>query len=143
MKPYWTAALVLALVGVAIAGYLTSTHLFNAQIACVGGSSCEEGQGSRFGTMMGIPLPYLGLGFYLTVLALVAVGLRRPALRDMVLPVMLILTLSGAIFSGYLTGVQAAVLGQFCMWCLGSAATETSLLAVTGILLYGRTKGVG
>lgn len=143
MKPYWTAALVLALIGVGIAGYLTSTHLFNAQIACVGGSSCEEVQGSRFGTMMGIPLPFLGLGFYLAVLTLVAVGRTKPVLRDTVLPILLILTLSGAIFSGYLTGVQAAVLGQFCMWCLGSAATETSLLAVTGILLYARSKGVG
>ena len=36
-----------------------------------------------------VPLPFLGLGFYLSVLALVAVGRSKPALQDTVLPILL------------------------------------------------------
>ncbi len=142
MRPLWIAGLVTALVGTAIAGYLTAVRLSGSEIACAGGGGCESVQASRYGFMLGVPLPYLGLAFYLTVTALMAAGLRAERAVDIVLPVLLLLTLAGAIFSGYLTGIQAAVLGQFCMWCLGSAFVETTLLALSAALLWVRSHEV-
>jgi uncharacterized membrane protein len=133
-------ALAFALVGVGIAGYMTATHLFGGSVACIGGGGCEQVQASRFAYLAGIPLPYLGLGFYLIVAGLLAAGWRGRASLDVVLPVLLLLTLSGALFSGYLTGLQAAVIGAYCVWCLASAVTETTLLALTIALLWRHTR---
>jgi uncharacterized membrane protein len=133
-------ALVFALLGVSIAGYLSITHLSGGSTACIGGGGCSDVQASRFAYLAGVPLPYLGLAFYLTVTVLLFAGWRGKLSLDVALPVLLLLTLSGALFSGYLTGLQAAVIGAFCTWCLASAVTETTLLALTVTLLWAHSR---
>ncbi|MSQ10520.1 MAG: vitamin K epoxide reductase family protein [Dehalococcoidia bacterium] len=142
MRNLWIGALVFALMGVGITSYMTVTHLSGASVACIGGGGCDEVPASRFAYLAGIPLPYLGLGFYLTVTALLLAGWRHKLSLDVVLPALLLLTLSGALFSGYLTGLQAAVIGAFCTWCLASAVTETTLLALSITLLWVHSRSV-
>jgi len=140
VKNLWLMALAFALLGVGIAGYMTATHLFGGSVACIGGGGCDQVQASRFAYLAGIPLPYLGLGFYLTVTALLAGGWSGRLSPDVALPLLLLLTLSGALFSGYLTWLQAAVIGAFCVWCLASAVTETALLSLTIALMWRHTR---
>lgn len=120
-----------SLVGVAGTAYLSYTHLAGAAVACFGGGGCEAVQASRFGTLIGVPLGYLGLGFYLTVFGLTLLGARFPNRRPALLGVLFTLTLSGGLFSAYLTAVQRFVLDDFCAWCLASAAVAATLLALT------------
>lgn len=132
----WNALVAVTLIGVADTAYLAWTHLFGTEVACFGGGGCEAVQASRFGTLAGLPLGYLGLGFYATVLALASLGRGHPAARSVTLGALFPLTLSAAVFSAYLTGVQRFVLADFCSWCLVSAAVAATLFGLTLALVW-------
>ena len=51
---YWSA--VLALIGVAIAGYLTIVHFRESLLVCSGISDCETVQTSQYAEILGIPV---------------------------------------------------------------------------------------
>jgi uncharacterized membrane protein len=55
------AVLVLALVGLAIAGYLTYVHYAELEPVCGLGGDCERVQTSDFAEVAGIPVALLGL----------------------------------------------------------------------------------
>jgi uncharacterized membrane protein len=55
------SSVVLALLGLAIAGYLTYVHYRGLHVACLaGGGGCEQVQASRYAKLAGVPVP---LGF--------------------------------------------------------------------------------
>ena len=66
------AVAVVALAGVAVAGYLTYVHYQPEALICTGSGGCEAVQDSSYAELAGIPVALLGLGAYLVVLALVA-----------------------------------------------------------------------
>lgn len=132
----WNALVVVALVGFSDASCLAWTHLFGADLACFGGDGCEAVQASRLGTLLGLPLDYLGLGFYGTMLMLGALGRLRPGARGFALAALFPFSLSAAIFSAYLTAVQRFVLADFCSWCLVSAVAATGLFGLTVVLMW-------
>jgi uncharacterized membrane protein len=105
------ATAVLALAGVAIAGYLTWVHYAGLQPFCVGGGgSCERVQSSKWSELAGIPVAVLGLAGYALLLALVGAG-----------------------FSAWLTYVELAKIDAICQWCAASAAIMV-LLAVVSVM---------
>lgn len=120
------AVAALALLGVAIAGYLTVAHFADVRIACPTGG-CETVQSSRYSELLGIPVALLGLGAYLVVLATAASA--REAARALGAAV----AVGGAVFALYLVYVQAVVLEAFCLWCLANDAVIV-LLAVAAAL---------
>jgi len=121
------ATAVLALVGVAIAGYLTWVHYAGLQPFCVGaGGSCERVQSSRWSELAGVPVAVLGLGGYLLLLGSLALpdDLGRSAAA--------LLALVGAGFSAWLTYVELAKLDAICQWCAASAVIML-LLAIVSV----------
>lgn len=131
MTRLWPAMAAAALAGVVGTLYLTYTHLAGAAVACFGGGGCEAVQASRFGFLQGVPLGYLGLGYYGTVLILVLLGWWMPNRRIPLLGLLLVLTPSGVLFSGYLVVVQRLVLDDFCSWRLVPAAAAAALFGLT------------
>jgi uncharacterized membrane protein len=63
-----TAVAALALVGVAIAGYLTYVHYAGVSITCSTGG-CETVQHSRYAEIFGVPVALLGLLAFVGILA--------------------------------------------------------------------------
>ena len=118
----------LALVGAAIAGYLTYTHYAQAQIFCATGG-CETVQSSRYAAVLGVPVAVLGVSAYLAILA-TAVGRGEPAC---VAGASLALASFG--FSWYLVYVQLAVIGAVCQWCLASDVVTTAITALALVRL--------
>jgi uncharacterized membrane protein len=55
------AAALVALAGVAVAGYLTWVHYDEAALVCVAGGGCETVQHSSYAELGGIPVALLGL----------------------------------------------------------------------------------
>ena len=51
----------LALIGLAVASYLTYTHYANVQVACSFGGQCETVQHSAYSKLAGIPVALIGL----------------------------------------------------------------------------------
>ena len=61
-----------ALAGVAVAGYLTYVHYQPDALICTSGGGCETVQESSYAELAGIPVALLGLLGYVAVLLLVA-----------------------------------------------------------------------
>ena len=115
---------VTALVGVAVAGYLTYVHYRPDSLICTGGGGCETVQESAYAELLGVPVALLGLGAYLAVLALV--GWDTELARTLAAAV----ALGGLAFAGYLVALQAFVIDAWCVWCLVNDLVIVPLLAV-------------
>jgi len=121
----YRTALVLVLLGVAIAGYLTYIHYAGIQPACSTGG-CETVQTSEWADIYGMPVALLGLIGYLLILGSLLV-LRG----DAQLFVSAALSLVGFVYSGYLTYQELFTIKAICQWCVGSAVILTLLAIVT------------
>lgn len=121
---------VLALVGVFVAGYLT-LHRFGfigtLQCSIVGG--CETVQASAYAffpprtvVSWGVSVALIGLIGYLVLFGLGLLGLQPAYVRSRTVARLLVaLSGGGLLFSLWLTYVEAAVLRAWCQWCVVSA----------------------
>jgi uncharacterized membrane protein len=126
------AAAVVALAGVAVAGYLTWMHYEGGSVVCVVGGSCEEVQSSEYSKVLGLPVAVLGLAAYAIVLGLVAWD--SPTARLVAAAIALV----GLLFSIYLLIVQLFVIDAVCAWCVANDVLIAPALALlTGLRLRG------
>lgn len=127
----------LALLGLGDALYLAVLHLQGEVPPCGSYGGCAQVNTSPYAEIFGIPVAAFGALLYVVVLG---VGWGRLWTRGTVYAratlFLYSLTLSGAIFMAYLTGVEAMVLHAFCYWCLGLAAITFVLLALVGSELW-------
>jgi uncharacterized membrane protein len=117
------AALVLALAGVGIAGYLVYVHYADVKPICSISHGCETVQKSQYAKLAGVPVALLGLIGYLAILA--SLFVRGEAARLVGAGMALV----GLGFSGWLTYLEAERIHAWCQWCVGSAIVM-SLLAL-------------
>jgi uncharacterized membrane protein len=117
----------LAVVGIAIAAYLTVVHYTHTAPVCTTGG-CEKVQRSSYAELAGIPVAVLGLVAYVAILATTTRQGVGAALAGAVL------ALSGAAFSGYLLWAQLARIHALCQWCLGNDV----VVAVVAVLCVAR-----
>ena len=121
----YRTALVLAVVGIAIAAYLTYVHYAGIEPACSTGG-CEVVQTSEWADVYGLPVAVLGLFGYLSILASLL------ALRgDAQLFASAALSLVSFLYSGYLTYQELFTIKAICQWCVASAVVLTLLAIVT------------
>lgn len=124
------AAALVALAGIALAGYLTWVHFAGGEAVCPIGGSCEAVQESEYAELAGVPVALLGLAAYATVLALLAWDTPMARLAAAAL------ALTGALFSAYLLVVQLFVIDAVCVWCLANDVVVAPALALlTGLRL--------
>lgn len=129
--------IVLALVGIGIAGYLTYVHYEELSPVCSTGG-CERVQGSRYAKLAGVPVPLIGLIGYVAILASLFV---RGELARLATAVM---AYGGFVFSVYLTYLELFEIEAICQWCVGSAVVMTLIAIVATIrVLRAPDDGVG
>ena len=114
--------IVLAVVGLGVASYLTYIHYAGINPACTAGQSCIKVQTSQWSKLDGIPVALLGLIGYVGILA----TLLAPDREEMRLAT-LGLALIGFAFSVYLTYREKYSIHAYCEWCLSSAVIMTAL----------------
>lgn len=129
---------VLIIVGLLISGYLSYTELFQTEVQCVEGAGfdCDAVQGSNYSKLAGIPVAYLGFGTYLLLGGLLLFQNRLEILRSYGLVLFFGITLFAFLFSMWLVYVQAVLIANFCIWCLGHEVIITILFMITGIRLW-------
>jgi uncharacterized membrane protein len=121
------AVAVLALLGLAVAGYLTYVHYAELEPICAGGGGgCERVQSSSYAELAGVPVALLGLVGY----ALILLSLAVPGDAGRVGGAVLALTGFG--FSLYLTWLELFEIDAICQWCVASAVLMTALALITG-----------
>ena len=116
--------LVLAVVGLGVAIYLTVIHYAGIKPACTAGESCIKVQTSQWSKLAGIPVALIGLIGYIGIVA----SLLAPDREETRLAT-LGLTLTGFGFSVYLTYRELFSIHAICEWCASSAVIMTLLLA--------------
>lgn len=117
------AALV-ALAGVAVAGYLTWVHFDDAALVCVPGGGCETVQESAYAEIGGIPVALLGLGAYVVLFALIVWDTASARLAAATVAFV------GLVFSLYLVALQLFVIDAVCVWCLANDVVIAPALAL-------------
>jgi uncharacterized membrane protein len=119
--------IVLAAVGIALAGYLTYVHYSGTTPPCsIKGNPCSQVQKSRYSELAGVPVALIGLLGYIVILgSLLASEGERARFATMAL------TLGGLGFSAYLTYREVFTLHKICEWCVGSAVLMTIMMCLS------------
>ncbi|MCA9870859.1 MAG: vitamin K epoxide reductase family protein [Caldilineae bacterium] len=129
--------LILTIVGIAVAGYLTYVKLFAIEPYCAGVGNCEAVQTSPYAELMGIPVAIWGLFTYIVLLGMVLV--KRADWRDLghlAGMAVFLVTMVGVIFSAYLTYLELFVIHAICPWCVASAVVMTLLFVLSVIEMF-------
>jgi uncharacterized membrane protein len=132
-RPSWfaPAAWVLTLIGLGISAYLVYTHYDEGALVCTtsGKLDCHSVTSSKYSALLGIPLPWLGLAFFVGFAALISPpALRSP--RPLLRWGRLLSVCVGVLFVVYLVTVEAAVLHKYCQWCTGVHVVTILLFAL-------------
>lgn len=114
--------IVLALIGIGIASYVTYVHYAGIKPACTAGESCTKVQTSVYSELAGVPVALMGLIGYVAILA----TLLAPESENTRFAT-LALTLGGFGFSAYLTYRELFSIHAICEWCVTSAIVMTLL----------------
>jgi uncharacterized membrane protein len=118
------AGLVLAILGLGIAGYLTYVHYANVDPVCNIAHGCHKVQTSEYAKLAGVPVALLGLLGYAGIFGALLIpgetGRMAAALLSMI----------GFGFSMYLTYRELFTIDAICQWCVASAVLMTGLAVV-------------
>jgi uncharacterized membrane protein len=119
--------IVLSVLGVALATYLTYIHYANIKPLCGrGGGTCLKVQTSQYSKLAGVPVALMGLIGYILILAtLLAPEEERWRFATAAL------TLGGFGFSAYLTYREVFSLEEICEYCVSSAVLLTVMLGLS------------
>lgn len=120
------ATAALALLGAAVAGYLTWVHYADLEPICAGGGGgCERVQNSSYAELAGVPVALIGLAGYAAIMGSLALPGEAGRLSGA------LLALVGFGFSAYLTYVELFEIEAICQWCVVSALLMTLLAGTT------------
>ncbi len=121
------AILILCLLGIGVAGYLTYVHYAGLKVLCLSSGGCETVQASRWAKLDGIPVSVLGLAGYITI------GFSLLVRGELGRAITFAVSLIGFGFSMYLTYRELFTIHAICQWCIGSAVLMTALAIITGV----------
>ncbi len=126
--------IVLTVVGLGVASYLTYIHYAGIKPICGrGGGTCLKVQTSRYSKIEGVPVALVGLIGYIAIL----ISLLLPE-NERTRFATGALTLGGFGFSAYLTYREVFSLEAICEWCVSSAVIMTIMMvSVWGFLRGG------
>ena len=100
---------VTASLGLLTSLYLSYIKLSGNTIKCVFGSACKIVQGSKYAEILGIPVAFLGIIFYLVLF-----GLNFYAKKAL----LKLWILFGLVFTAYLTFIELFVIHALCPGCV-------------------------
>jgi uncharacterized membrane protein len=116
--------IVLTVIGIALASYLTYIHYSGAEPLCsIKGNPCSQVQKSVYSKLAGVPVALIGLVGYVLILG--SLLMRED---DRARFVTAALTLGGFGFSAYLTYRELFTLHKICEWSVSSAVLVTVLM---------------
>ena len=119
------ASIVVAVVGLGIATYLTIVHYSGGEPVCAIAHGCATVQKSDYAMLAGIPVALLGVFGYLAILASLVFDDESARTTTAFLSIV------GLGFSGWLTYVEVGELNAICIWCVGSAICMTLLAGLS------------
>ena len=123
------AAAIVALAGLADSTYLTVKHITAEVVPCSLVSGCETVLSSSYAEIAGVPLAAFGAVAYFVAFALALLAAFGNRVMWTVFGIQVVLM---SVFTVWLLYLQAFVIGAFCQFCLISAFTTFTMLAIYG-----------
>jgi uncharacterized membrane protein len=125
----WRTMVVLTVIGLGVATYLTYIHYAGIKPLCgKGGGSCEIVQTSQYSKLAGVPVALIGLIGYVVILAsLIAPEGEQSRFATVAF------TFVGFGFSAYLTYREIFSIHHLCEWCLSSAVIVAILMVLSTV----------
>jgi|SRR5271168_1051118 uncharacterized membrane protein len=117
--------IVLTVLGLGVASYVTYVHYAGLKPACVAGESCTKVQTSRYSELVGVPVALIGLIGYVAILA----SLLAPE-GETTRFATAALTVGGFAFSVYLTYREVYSIHAICEECVSSAVIMTIMMCL-------------
>jgi len=111
----------LAVLGIAVAGYLAGTKLSGALPVCGPLQGCETVATSEYSEIMGVPVALFGVAYSVVALVTSLVWWRGGDRRALYL--LYGMGLLGLLAVAYLTYLELFVIEAVCIWCVGYAIT--------------------
>jgi uncharacterized membrane protein len=134
-KPYYLASIVLSLLGAADAIYLIVLKYTHAPEMCLGNGGCETVNSSAYSQIGIVPVSVIGLLGYLALLGVHFLEPRSAIFRRNGPLFTFGMSLTGVIFSAYLTWIEFYVIHAVCPFCVASAVIITLVFAIAIIRL--------
>lgn len=113
---FGAAMTALAVVGLAIAGYLLAVRILGEAPACGPVKGCETVAASEYATLFGLPVALYGVGFSVVLAGACLTWWRRAERRALYAAYGL--GLAGIIAVAYLTYLELFVIEAICVWCV-------------------------
>jgi uncharacterized membrane protein len=129
------ASIVLALLGLLVAAYMTVYKLTDNQTMCLGNGGCSIVNSSVYSEVYGIPVALVGVLGYAAILAALVLPRRFEFLRHNSALITFGLCLAGFIFTVYLIYVEIALIHALCPFCIASQLIMTVLFALSVLRL--------
>lgn len=126
------AGLLLGLLGLGVATYISIVESGGGSPVCVAGSTgCSTVAESDYAELLGINVAFIGVAGYLAILAAIMIG------GDIGRGGGFLFAMIGFGFSAYLTYLELFVIDAICQWCVASAVLMTGLFAVCALRAFG------
>jgi uncharacterized membrane protein len=124
-------SLVLAFLGILDSLYLTWVKLAGSEAYCAGIGDCDTVNSSPYSEIAGFPIALLGVGAYMAIFLLLSLETQGGFWKENALIMVFGLTLTGVLYSIYLTYVEVAILRAICPYCVISALLLFILLGIS------------
>jgi uncharacterized membrane protein len=136
-KWLYRISVALSVLGLLVSIYMTIYKLTHNDVMCIGNGGCSVVNNSSYSAIYGIPVALVGVGGYLSILAVLLLEKRNPTgfLRDNATMILFGITLMGFLFTLYLVYVEVVLLKALCPFCVTSQITMTLIFIVSVVRL--------
>ncbi len=133
-KLYWSAIAV-SVIGIGISIYMTIFKLTSNDAMCLGNGGCSVVNASRYSEIYGIPVAVFGLGGYFGIVAAMFLETRLKFFKQNGNLLACGMSLTGVLFTAYLTYLEIYVIQAICPFCVASAIAISLVFVLTLIRL--------
>jgi uncharacterized membrane protein len=127
-------AFALTIVGLMDALYLSYARYMSVDLPCsITNGGCSVVAASPYAVMLGVPLAYLGVLFYLIMFGALSAYVYKPSIKY-IREAILTIAIFGALDSLYFLYLQAYVIKAFCIYCIISAVITFALVLITSVI---------
>lgn len=125
--------IVLTVIGLLVAIYMTIFKLTNNESMCIGSGGCSVVNASGYSEVRGIPVAVFGVLGYLSILVLLYLENKPGFFQTNGSMLLFTVTLAGFLFTVWLVYVEVALIKAYCPFCITSQISMTLIFILTVI----------
>jgi len=122
---------ILSIIGLLVAIYMTIFKLTNNESMCIGNSGCSVVNASGYSEVNGIPVAVIGIIGYLAIFATLWLERKPGFFKTNGSLILFGLSLTGFLFTVWLIFVEVALIKALCPFCLTSQVVMTTIFILS------------